>query len=475
MLRQHALKINCINVLTCLLFTSIAYWLAHHLEHLTSYFGPYTETHYLEYHTLRILAILVIWVILSFYFNAKLYYCSISLSADISISIKVPTIGVMSLALLQYIFKLDLFPKPFLLIFYLTDVPFLLLGRIIQHKCIPWLQQKFRHSKTLLIVGLNEQSNKFIKAVRECSQWGLTPVGAVDINGEENIKEFNGVPVKGDYESFRETLHENSVDLVAFCFPFQDYGKIKTLTDTCAEEGVHYLLVSDFFTHANGKIYSDRIFGSPVLYFSPTARHRSALPMTIKYIMDFLISLILLIVLSPLFLIISVLVKLTSHGSVFYRWKIVGKNKKFITSYKFRTMVDDADRLKGKLLVHNEMKGAAFKMTNDPRITKLGKFLRKYSLDELPQLWSVLKGQLSLVGPRPALQSDLPRFCNWQRRRMSVNPGITCLWQVNGRNTINDFDDWVKMDLEYIDNWSLWLDFKILLNTIPAVLKGTGK
>jgi lipopolysaccharide/colanic/teichoic acid biosynthesis glycosyltransferase len=138
-------------------------------------------------------------------------------------------------------------------------------------------------------------------------------------------------------------------------------------------------------------------------------------------------------------------------------------------------MVDDADRLKGKLLVHNEMKGAAFKMTNDPRITKLGKFLRKYSLDELPQLWSVLKGQLSLVGPRPALQSDLPRFCNWQRRRMSVNPGITCLWQVNGRNTINDFDDWVKMDLEYIDNWSLWLDFKILLKTVPAVLKGTGK
>jgi exopolysaccharide biosynthesis polyprenyl glycosylphosphotransferase len=475
MLRQHALKINCINVLTHLASAAIAYWLAIHLQHLTLYFWPNTKTHYFEDYPLAIFVILTIWAAISFYFYSKYYYHPLSLSSDISISIKVPTICAITLVLLQYIFKLDLFQKSFLLILCLTNVLILLPAKILQHKYIHWIQKNICRSKTLLIVGLNEQSNKFIKAVKEFKQWGLTAVGAVDINGEENIKEFNGVPVKGDYESFRETLHKNPVDLVAFCFPFPDCEKIKTLTDTCAEEGVHYLLVSDFFTHANGKIYSDRIFGSPVLYFSPTIRHRSTLPLTIKYIMDFLISLILLIVLLPLFLIISVLVKLTSPGPVFYQWKIVGRNKKPITSYKFRTMVDNAEHLKDKLLAHNEMKGTVFKMTDDPRITKLGKSLRKYSIDELPQLWSVLKGQLSLVGPRPPLQSELPNFCNWQRRKLSVKPGITCLWQINGRNNINNFDDWVKMDLEYIDNWSLWLDFKILLNTIPAVLKGTGK
>jgi len=475
MLRQHALKINCINVLTCLLSTGIAYRLALWLQYLMPYFLPGTEIRRFDVHPLDILAVLIIWAVLSLYFYSK-YCCHlVSLSSDISISIKVPTIGILSLILLQYIFKSDLFPRSLLLIFYLTNIPLLFLGTILQHKCIHWLQQKLCHSKTLLIVGLNEQSDKFLKAVRERKDLGLFPVGAVDINGGHNAKEFNGVPVKGDYDSFANTLHENPVDLVAFCFPFSDCGKIKTLMDTCVEEGVHYLLVSDFFTHATGRIYPDRLFGSPVLYFSPLARHKSALSLAIKYTTDFVISLALLIVLSPLFLIISILIKLTSPGPVFYRWKIVGRNKKFITSYKFRTMVDNADALKGRLLTHNEMNGAVFKMTNDPRVTKLGKFLRKYSIDELPQLWSVLKGQLSLVGPRPPLQSELPKFFNWQRRKLSVKPGITCLWQINGRNSINDFDDWVKMDLEYIDNWSLWLDLKILLKTAPAVLKGTGK
>jgi len=196
--------------------------------------------------------------------------------------------------------------------------------------------------------------------------------------------------------------------------------------------------------------------------------------MTAKRTIDIIVSSIGLILLSPLLGLIALFVKFTSRGPIFYRWKVVGGNERPFTGYKFRSMVKDADKLKEKLLAQNEMTGAMFKMKNDPRVTPIGRFLRKFSLDELPQFWSVLKGEMSLVGPRPCLQTELPHFENWQRRKFSVKPGLTCLWQVSGRSDIKDFSKWAKMDLEYIDNWSLWLDFKILLKTIPVVLLGKG-
>ncbi len=195
----------------------------------------------------------------------------------------------------------------------------------------------------------------------------------------------------------------------------------------------------------------------------------------IKQILDVIISTVLLVVLLPVFICLAILVKVTSKGPAFFKWCVIGKDGKPFTGYKFRTMIPNADYLKTDLLGSNEMSGPVFKMTDDPRITKVGKYLRKYSLDELPQLWSVFKGDMSLVGPRPAGPHEWGKYADWQKRKLSVTPGITCLWQVNGRNEIHEFDDWVKLDLEYIDNWSLWLDFKILLQTIPTVLKGTGQ
>jgi len=191
--------------------------------------------------------------------------------------------------------------------------------------------------------------------------------------------------------------------------------------------------------------------------------------------MDLFISAFLLVLLSPLFMLIAVLIKLTSKGSIFYDWNVVGLNKRPFKSWKFRTMVQNAEELKEQLMKGNEMKGPVFKIKDDPRITKTGRFLRKFSLDELPQLWSVLKGDMSLVGPRPPLQSEIFRFESWHRRKLSFKPGITCLWQVNGRNVINDFDDWVRLDLQYIDNWGIWLDMKILFLTVIAVLRGSGR
>jgi lipopolysaccharide/colanic/teichoic acid biosynthesis glycosyltransferase len=190
--------------------------------------------------------------------------------------------------------------------------------------------------------------------------------------------------------------------------------------------------------------------------------------------MDIFISGLLLILFFPLFLVISILIKTTSKGPIFYQWNVVGLNKKPFKSWKFRTMISNADEIKPDLAAFNIMKGPVFKLNNDPRITSIGGFLRKFSLDELPQLLSVLKGDMSLVGPRPAGPHELERYESWHRRKLSIKPGITCLWQVSGRNFINIFDEWVKLDLKYIENWSLWLDIKILLRTILAVIKGTG-
>lgn len=184
---------------------------------------------------------------------------------------------------------------------------------------------------------------------------------------------------------------------------------------------------------------------------------------------------LLLVVLSPLFLILAAVIKVTSKGPVFYRWEVVGQGGRPFTSYKFRSMFSNADQMKDNLEHLNEMSGPVFKITNDPRITSFGRWMRRYSLDELPQLYSVLKGDMSLVGPRPPLVTEYSRFTEYQRLKLVVKPGITCLWQVNGRNDVRDFNEWVKLDLEYIRCWSPKLDIWILMKTAGEVFGGTGK
>jgi lipopolysaccharide/colanic/teichoic acid biosynthesis glycosyltransferase len=194
-----------------------------------------------------------------------------------------------------------------------------------------------------------------------------------------------------------------------------------------------------------------------------------------KRVMDITVSAGLLLLLLPVFVVLAVLVKLGSPGPVFYKWRVAGKNGRPFVGYKFRSMVANADELKAQLLAHNEMSGPVFKVTDDPRITKVGAWMRRYSLDELPQLYSVLRGNMSLVGPRPPLVTEYSSFTTYQKQKLAVKPGITCLWQVNGRNDISDFDHWVALDLDYIRNWSLGLDLKILLQTIAEVFSGSGK
>ncbi len=270
-----------------------------------------------------------------------------------------------------------------------------------------------------------------------------------------------------------QLLHEHSAFGVILSARHTYFEQIENVIKACELEGVEVWLMADFFATQISRTSIDEMLGRPLLIFRSTPE--SSWHNLAKALLDFFGSLILLIPCSLLFIFIAIAIKISSRGPIFFKQQRSGQNGHPFTLYKFRTMVTNAEQYKHELEAMNEMTGPVFKITKDPRVTPIGKFLRKYSLDELPQLWNVLRGEMSLVGPRPLPVDEVKRFSDLaHRRRLSVKPGLTCLWQIGGRNQIFDFKDWVRLDLEYIDNWSLWLDLKILVLTIPAVLRGTG-
>jgi len=278
-----------------------------------------------------------------------------------------------------------------------------------------------------------------------------------------------GAPVR----ELIELLHEHSVSGVFVTARHAHLDRVESVIQLCEIEGVEAWLVADFFATQIARASFDEMFGKPLLVFrtTPEASWQSIT----KLLLDFFGALALIILTGLPMLIIALWIKLTSPGPAVFRQKRSGLNGAPFTIFKFRTMMTNAEQLKHELAAMNEMSGPVFKVTNDPRITPFGKWLRKWSLDELPQLFNVLRGEMSLVGPRPLPVDEVKRFSDLaHRRRLSVKPGLTCLWQIKGRNQIADFKEWVRLDLEYIDNWSIWLDVKILLLTPPAVLRGTG-
>ena len=270
-----------------------------------------------------------------------------------------------------------------------------------------------------------------------------------------------------------ELLHEHSVSGVLLSTRHTQLERVEGVIHLCETEGVEAWLVADFFTTHVARASLDEMFNQPLIVFRSTPEH--SWQVFAKLFIDFFGSLILILATAPLMLFVALLIKVTTPGPVFFRQQRSGLNGAPFNIFKFRTMATNAEQFQHELAAMNEMTGPVFKVTNDPRITPLGKFLRKYSLDELPQLFNVVRGEMSLVGPRPLPVNEVKRFNDLaHRRRLSVKPGLTCLWQIQGRNKISDFKEWVRLDLEYIDNWSIWLDLVILLRTIPAVFAGTG-
>ena len=289
---------------------------------------------------------------------------------------------------------------------------------------------------------------------------------SVEIVAELNLVE---TPV----QQIVNLLHDHSIYGVILSAKHTNFEQVEYVIRACELEGVEIWLIADFFSTQISRTSFDDLLGRPLLIFRTTPE--ASWQALGKQLVDFFGAFVLLVSLSWVFLIIALAIKLTTPGPVFFRQQRSGLSGVPFTLYKFRTMVTNAEQFKHELEAMNEMTGPVFKVTNDPRVTPVGKFLRKYSLDELPQLWNVLHGEMSLVGPRPLPVDEVKRFDNLaHRRRLSVKPGLTCLWQISGRNQISDFKDWVRLDLQYIDNWSFWLDLKILLLTLPAVLRGTG-
>ena len=277
----------------------------------------------------------------------------------------------------------------------------------------------------------------------------------------------------GSIADFTKALHEDSAGIVLFEVGTRHMNWTAQAIKACEEEGVEAWLSTDFVGTQLARAHFEEIMNRNLLVFRST--RAGTWQSVAKVLLDRVAATILLVLLSPLLFLIWIAIKLESPGPVLFKQRRSGRHGDPFTMYKFRTMHSDAEMRKAELEALNEMSGPVFKLKKDPRVTRVGAFLRFTSLDELPQLLNVFLGQMSLVGPRPLpTYETLAMTANTQRRRLSVTPGMTCLWQISGRNEVKDFSDWVRLDLEYIDQWSLWLDFQILLRTIPAVLFGRG-
>jgi len=334
----------------------------------------------------------------------------------------------------------------------------------LKEELVRWaLRSKFgqaQYQRRFLLVGTQAEIERLRHELNERMDASVALVGELSL-GQTPVQHLV------------QMLHEHSANGVIISARHTYFEQVETAIKTCELEGVETWLVADFFGTQIARARFDELLGYPLLVFRSAPE--ASWQIVVKQVVDFLGALFLLLILSWLFAIIAILVKLTSPGPVFFRQQRSGLNGAPFTLYKFRTMVTNAEQFKHELEAMNEMSGPVFKITNDPRITPVGKWLRRYSLDELPQLYNVLRTEMSLVGPRPLPVDEVKRFDNLaHRRRLSVKPGLTCLWQISGRNQISDFRDWVRLDLEYIDNWSLWLDLKILVRTVPAVFVGTG-
>ncbi|MCX7624707.1 MAG: sugar transferase [Candidatus Sumerlaeaceae bacterium] len=330
-----------------------------------------------------------------------------------------------------------------------------------------------RSKQAVVLVGSGESLRKFIRVIHSHPWWGLSILGIVDDTGRE-AKAVEGVRVIGSLKTLIPFIERTPVDEVIFLPESVALAQLTPYFEQCEEMGVRTRLSLNFFRPSIARPVLDAIDDIPIVSYFPTREMNAAL--MFKYAFDRVAALVLLILLSPVFLITAILIKLTSESwrdPIFYGQTRCGLNGKPFTCWKFRSMKVGAEKELDKLREKNVMGGPVFKMKDDPRITPIGRFLRKTSIDELPQLWNVLKGEMSLVGPRPPIPAEVEKYDRWQRRRLSMKPGITCLWQVSGRNKL-PFDVWMKLDLDYIDNWSLWLDFKILLKTIYVVATGYG-
>lgn len=444
--------------------------------------GRFTLTEFFEYriklgNLVLFLSFLIVWHLL---FSVFGLYGSKRLSsrkAELWDITRATTTGTFVIAAFGVAFRIWVVNRIFLALFWLLSTSLVVLVRFTIRGFLTYARRHGRDLRNMLVIGTNPRALKFVDRISSRPELGYRLLGFADEDwsGIEEAKK-RGLPMVTDLDNLPAYMRRNVVDEVVLALPIRSFHTYASqIAAACEQQGIIVRFLPNIFDLKEARHRAEEFDGDAIISHETTIT--DAWGLAIKRVIDIVVSLTAIIIFSPVMLLAALFVKLTSPGPIFFVQKRLGLNKRMFNIFKFRTMVIDAeDRLKD--LEHlNEADGAVFKIKKDPRITLVGSFLRKTSIDELPQLFNVLKGEMSLVGPRPLQVRDYELFethCgDWQRKRFSVRPGITCLWQVMGRSSTT-FDKWMELDLQYIRTWSLWLDLEILAKTVPAVLRGSG-
>lgn len=378
--------------------------------------------------------------------------------------------GALGLVLFEYLFRLDL-SRFFVALFAAYAWTLLVLFRLTAGRMVGVIRREFAAPHYVMVVGTGERACRIARALEQSFEYGVRLRGFLSETPNPPKEIALRVPYKVlPVQDLPEILREHVVDEIIFAVESEALASLEEAFLLCDEEGVRTRVAVDFFPHVNSTVSLERFGPTPLLTFS--AAPYDEVKLLAKRVIDILIAAAGLTVLLPFMAVIWIAIRLTSPGPAVFKQVRCGLNGRLFLFYKFRSMVENAEDLK-KHLEHLNVRQTAFKIPDDPRLTPIGRWLRKFSIDEWPQLWNVLRGDMSLVGPRPAVPSEVENYARWQRRRLRMRPGLTCLWAIAGRDRV-DFDTWMKMDMQYIDNWSLALDWKILLQTIPRVLTGRG-
>ena len=416
--------------------------------------------------------ILPMWTFLLVFFRAYRSPGEASIAELCMATIRAVAAGLLLLLALVFLLKAHEVSRAIVVSFGILDCAVLIAARLVRVWKFRRALSRGEKHRRVLIVGTGNRAARLAHRLCERREWGVDIVGFLDVDPTRVGTTILGSPVLGTLDEITPVLRDHVIDEVVLAIPRGMIGAAEKAVRACEEEGVKVRIMADLFDISVARMVLDEFEGVPLLTFESVAREEWML--LVKRAIDIGLTLLAMPILLPLTGAIALAIRSDSPGPVFFRQVRVGQNKRRFLLYKFRTMADGSERLQTELEHLNEAQGPIFKIANDPRVTRVGRILRKTSLDELPQLFNVLRGEMSLVGPRPMSVRDVNLFDQGiQRRRFSVRPGLTCLWQVSGRSDL-PFTRWLELDLWYIEHWSIGLDLKILAQTVPAVLRGTG-
>jgi exopolysaccharide biosynthesis polyprenyl glycosylphosphotransferase len=477
MLRQKARLIARIVYLSDLALTTFAFFAAFFIRDLIMPYvapahfptGLFPLHEYLKIYPL----VLIIWSVLLFSYHSYHSHRTVPVTREALTTIRVVAVGNVILATLAYLLPLRQLSRSWFILFAVLSAVLLVLEKVLLRVLARYVRSKGLNYRTVLLVGTGRRAIEIARMIEEHKYWGYKILGFVS-DGHRLPSNWSGYRIYGsvpDLKNIVEKAGPEPFDDVVFAVTRKKLDEMKQIFLLCEELGIRTRVAMNFFHNRLARIEIEELDNVPFLTFTTTPSNETQL--AVKRTLDVCISVMLLGLSLPALLVAAMAIKLGSPGSVLYKQKRMGLNGRVFMLYKFRTMIEDAHERRSEVSHLNEMTGPVFKAKDDPRVTHVGRWLRRFSLDEIPQLWNVLKGDMSLVGPRPPMPEEVAAYHRWHRRRLSMKPGLTCLWQISGRNNI-DFDRWMQLDLQYIDNWSPSLDFKILLRTIPAVLTGRG-